>query len=247
MKILIADDEPLARLRLQSLLLEIDPKFTVFANASNGLSALEQCIKEKPDLALLDIRMPKMDGLQAAIEITKAKLKTSIVFITAYDEHALAAFDNNAIDYLLKPVKKERLEQMLEKAKRIDFSQKGDLTNLPASPVPRKHLCSHSHLGTKIINLNDILCFKADNKYTTTMTTTGSFLLDESLKALEEEFSLQFFRVHRNALVKINAIKSLGKNSAGQHEVFMTGLDTPITVSRRHHTALNKLLRSLTK
>jgi len=244
MKILIADDEPLARLRLQSLLVEIDPEFTILAGASNGLEALEQCIKEKPDLILLDIRMPKMDGLQAAIEITKAKLKTSIVFITAYDEHALAAFDNNAIDYLLKPVKKERLETMLEKVKRVSFPQEDSLSRLPASPSPRRHLCAHSHLGINIINLNEILCFKADSKYVSAITAKESFLLDESLKALEEEFATQFFRVHRNALVNINAIKSLGKDCSGQHQVIISGLNKPIIVSRRHYTDLNKFLRN---
>jgi len=244
MKILIADDEPLARLRLQSLLVEINPELTILADASNGLEALEQCIKEKPNLVLLDIRMPKMDGLQAAIEISKAKLNTSIAFVTAYDEHALAAFDNNAIDYLLKPVKKERLETMLEKVKRVSFPQEDSLNRLPASPSPRKHICAHSHLGTNIINLNEVLCFKADSKYTSAMTATDSFLLDESLKALEEEFSQQFFRVHRNALVNINAIKSLCKDNTGQHQVIINGLNEPITVSRRHYTDLNKFLRN---
>jgi len=243
MKILIADDEPLARQRLQSLLVEINPELSIFADAANGLEALEQCIKEKPDLALLDIRMPKMDGLQAAIEITKAKLNTSIAFITAYDEHALAAFDNNAIDYLLKPVKKERLEAMLEKVKRVSFPQEESLNHLPANPSPRKHLCAHSHLGTNIINLNEILCFKADSKYVSATTAKESFLLDESLKALEKEFAKQFFRVHRNALVNINAIKRLNKDSSGQHQVIIDDLDEPIIVSRRHYTDLNKFLK----
>jgi len=246
MKILIADDEPLARQRLQSLLTEINPNFTILANASTGLEALEQCVDEKPDLILLDIRMPKMDGLQAAIEITKAKLNTSIVFVTAYDEHALEAFDNNAIDYLLKPVKKQRLEIMLEKAARIGISQKEQLSRLPTSPSPRKHLCSHSHLGTNIININDVLCFKADSKYVSAITAKESFLLDEPLKALEEEFAQQFFRVHRNALVNINAIKLLNKDSAGQHQVLITNLDDPIIVSRRHYADLNKFLKNTT-
>jgi len=243
MKIVIADDEPLARQRLESLLVEIDPSFTILSSASNGLDALKQCINEKPDLVLLDIRMPKMDGLQAAIEITKAKLNTSIVFVTAYDEHALAAFDSNAIDYLLKPVKKQRLGIMLEKAKRFDLAQEDKLTRLPSSPTPRKHLCAHSHLGTNIINVDEILCFKADNKYVSAMTAKESFLLDESLKSLEEELSQQFFRVHRNALINVSAIKLLSKDSAGQHQVTINGLSERITVSRRHYADLNKFLR----
>jgi len=244
MKILIADDEPLARQRLQSLLTEINPEFTILASAGNGLDALKQCIHEKPELVLLDIRMPKMDGLQAAIEITKAKLNTSIVFVTAYDEHALAAFNNNAIDYLLKPVKKERLKTMLEKVGRISFPQESKLANLPASPSPRKHLCAHSHLGTNIINLSNILCFKADNKYVSAITAADSYLIDDSLKGLEKEFPQQFFRVHRNALVNIHAIKLLSKDAAGKLLVFITGLSEPIIVSRRHHANLNAFLKN---
>ncbi len=242
MKILIADDEPLARQRLQRLLAEINPQFTILADASNGLEALHQCISEKPDLALLDIRMPTMDGLQTAIEITKAKLNTSVVFITAYDEHALAAFDNNAIDYLLKPVKKARLEIMLEKANRFILSSETLIEKLPPRLTPRKHLCAHSHLGTSIINTADILCFKAESKYVSAITATETFLLDESLKALENEFSQQLFRVHRNALVNISAIKLLRKDSNGQYQVTLAGLDEPIIVSRRHHADLNKFL-----
>lgn len=246
MKILIADDEPLARQRLKRLLEEIDPSFNVYADAGNGVEALKQCISEKPDLALLDIRMPTMDGLQTAIEITKAKLNTSVVFITAYDEHALAAFDNNAIDYLLKPVKKARLEIMLEKAKRFGISQEALIEKLPSHQTPRKKLCTHSHLGTSIINTADILCFKADSKYVSAITATETFLLDESLKTLENEFSQQFFRVHRNALVNVSAIKLLSKDSNGQYQLSLYGLTEPIIVSRRHHAELNRFLRHKT-
>ncbi|ORU92649.1 MAG: DNA-binding response regulator [Cycloclasticus sp. symbiont of Bathymodiolus heckerae] len=243
MKILIADDEALARQRLQSLLKEISGDFTILATANNGLEALNQCISEKPDLALLDIRMPKMDGLQAAAEIIKANLNIPVVFITAYDEHALAAFDNNAIDYLLKPVKKQRLEAMLEKAKHFRFSPQSSLEQLPLTSTTRKYLCSHSHQGTNIIDLNHILCFKADSKYVSAITATQTFLLDEPLKALEEEFSGAFFRVHRNALVNISAIKLLNKSSAGQHQVILDGLEQPVAVSRRHQAKLGKFLR----
>lgn len=120
MKILIADDEALARQRLKSILEEIDPTFELFADARNGLEALEQCAELEPDIALLDIRMPKMDGLQVANALLKTDLKTHVIFTTAYDEYAIEAFDNNAIDYLLKPVKKEGLIQSLEKVERLD-------------------------------------------------------------------------------------------------------------------------------
>ncbi|PCI69921.1 MAG: DNA-binding response regulator [Piscirickettsiaceae bacterium] len=244
MKILIADDEPLARQRLKRLLIEINADFDILSGASNGLEALNQCISETPDLAILDIRMPTMDGLQAASEIMKAKLNTSVVFVTAYDEYALAAFDKNAIDYLLKPVKKQRLEAMLEKAKQRHLSSGNLAKTHEALSAPRQHLCAHSHLGLQVVNMSDVVCFIADNKYVSAVTATESILLDDSLKMLEKEFGQQFFRVHRNALVNISSIKNISKNVRGQHHVHLDGVEQPISISRRHHPQLNKLLRN---
>jgi len=243
MKILIADDEPLARQRLKRLLTSIDESFIIFAESSNGLDALNQCISEKPDLVLLDIRMPKMDGLQAAAEIRKAKLDTAIVFITAYDKYALAAFDTHAIDYLLKPVKKQRLELMLEKVTKFTPSQDQIAATKTLGVPPRKHLCAHSHLGVEIINVPDILCFKADNKYVSAITATSSILLEESLKTLEIEYEDQFLRTHRNSLVNVNAVKLLSKNTSGQLQITLDGLNEPINVSRRHQANVNKRLK----
>ncbi|PHS72934.1 MAG: DNA-binding response regulator [Cycloclasticus sp.] len=243
MKILIADDEPLARQRLQRLVGDINPSYEVYADASNGLEALKQCITLQPDIAFLDIRMPKMDGLQTAAEIVKANLNTHIVFVTAYDEYALKAFDNNAIDYLLKPVKKERLHKAIEKTIRLNGSPD---TIMPATQPPlnqRQHLCAHTHSGLKVVDLKDIISFKADNKYVLASTHNDSILLDESLKALEEEFSELFFRIHRNALVNINAIKVVKKIAAGQFELHLQGIDETFAISRRHRAELNKLLR----
>jgi two-component system response regulator AlgR len=243
MKILIADDEPLARQRLKRLLTDIDENFIIFADASNGLDALNHCISKKPDLVLLDIRMPKMDGLQAAAEIRKANLDTAIVFITAYDKYALAAFDAHAIDYLLKPVKKQRLELMLEKATKLTPSLDQIAVTDSLGTLPRTHLCSHSHLGVEIVNVPDILCFKADNKYVSAITETSSVLLEESLKTLEVEFADQFLRTHRNSLVNVNAVKLLNKNSSGQLRITLNGLKEPINVSRRHQANVNKRLK----
>lgn len=243
MKILVADDEPLARLRLKRLLEEINPQFQVFADAGNGLQALQQCLQYQPDIALLDIRMPKMDGLQTAAELLKAGLKSHIIFVTAYDEYALAAFDTHAIDYLLKPVKKQRLEQ--------SFAKIDQLSQLPSSISkvnqallhPRQHLCAHNHQGLQIMDISDVLYFKAEHKYVLAKSTEQSVLLDESLKTLELEFNELFFRVHRNALVNIQAILSVTKSDTNQCCIQLRGSDETLIVSRRHQAELNRLLR----
>ena len=243
MKILIADDEPLARLRLKRLVEDINPEHVVYATASNGIEAVAQCIKHRPDLALLDIRMPTMDGLQAASEITKAHPTTQIVFVTAYDEHALEAFDKNAIDYLLKPVKLTRLQQAVEKAARFNTHASAIANPASSTQAPRQHLCAQTHTGLKRLNISDILFFKADNKYVLAATCNDSILLEEPLRALEEEFNEHFFRIHRNALVNISAIQSISKSSAGQFHVHLKGSHETLAISRRHQTELNRLLR----
>lgn len=243
MKILIADDEPLARLRLKRLVEEISPEHIVYATASNGLEAVDQCLKYRPDLALLDIRMPAMDGLQAASKITKSHAKTQIIFVTAYDEYALEAFDKNAIDYLLKPVKQTRLQQAIEKAVRFN-THSSDVPKPTTSPKPpRQHLCAQTHTGLKRLNISDILFFKADNKYVLAATSHDSILLEESLKALEEEFSDSFFRIHRNALINVGAIQSISKSNTGQFHAHLNGSKEILTISRRHQAELNRLLR----
>lgn len=244
MKIIIADDEPLARQRLTRLLTDLSADYAPYAEAENGLDALTLCLQHKPDIILLDIRMPKMDGLQTAVEINKAALNTSIVFVTAYDEHAIAAFDNNAIDYLLKPIKRDRLLQALEKAQQYNVSTIPPSLNINEKLlVPRQHLCAHSHTGINIVKVADIICLKADHKYVSAFTATETILLDESLKTLEHEFPKQFTRIHRNALINLKAVKRVDKNATGQHYVTLEQLDEPVLVSRRHIPELRKLLQ----
>jgi len=243
MRILIADDEPLARQRLKRLVEEISPDHIIFADAGNGLEALEQCLELQPELALLDIRMPKMDGLQTATEIANAQLKTRVVFVTAYDEYAIEAFNKNAIDYLLKPVKQARLHQAIEKAAQFNNNSTGIEQASLLLSHPRQHLCAHTHTGLKVLNVNDILFFKADNKYVLATTPDDSILLEDSLKTLEEEFSPQFFRIHRNALVNTNAIQSITKSASGQFDLNLKNCEETLIISRRHQAELNRFLR----
>jgi two-component system response regulator AlgR len=243
MKILIADDEPLARQRMQRLIEDINPQHEVYADATNGLEALKQCIELQPQVALLDIRMPKMDGLHAATEIQNANINTHIVFVTAYDEYAIEAFEKNAIDYLLKPVKKERLQKTLEKAAQLTNLSQNIQEATKTLIRQREHICAHSHTGLKIVDLKDIIYFKADNKYVLARTTDDSILLDEPLTALEKEFPTLFHRIHRNALVNISTIHAIKKSPEGQSEVHFNGIDETLIISRRHQAELNKLLR----
>jgi two-component system response regulator AlgR len=224
---------------------ELMSNYTVCAEAENGLQALTLSIEHKPDVALLDIRMPVMDGLQAAAEISKASPHTAIVFATAYDEHALAAFESNAIDYLLKPVKTQRLQKALEKAQQFGSAQSDSVSSLNRQLLmPRQHLCEHAHTGIRIVKLADILCFKAEQKYVCAMAATESILLSESLKSLEVEFAEHFVRVHRNALIRFSAIRTL-EASKGQHQLLLNQMSEPIDVSRRHLAALRKRLASI--
>ncbi|ATI02352.1 MULTISPECIES: LytTR family DNA-binding domain-containing protein [Cycloclasticus] len=243
MKILIADDEPLARQRLKRLVDAISSHHTVYADASNGVDALKQCIDIQPELALLDIRMPKMDGLQTATEIANAQLKTRVVFVTAYDEYAIEAFDKNAIDYLLKPVKQARLDQAIDKAAQYMAQPINIKQAAPLLSRPRQHLCAHTHHGLKVLNVNDILFFKADHKYVLAATATESILIEDSLKLLEEEFGTQFFRIHRNALVNTTAIHAITKSASGQFELQLKGYKDTLSISRRHKAELNRFLR----
>ncbi|ORU90069.1 MAG: DNA-binding response regulator [Cycloclasticus sp. symbiont of Poecilosclerida sp. M] len=246
MKILIADDEPLARQRLKRMVGEISSDYVVCAEAENGLQALNFCHDSPIDLALLDIRMPVMDGLQAAVEINKASAKTAIIFVTAFDAHALEAFDSQAIDYLLKPVKKQRLQQALEKAQRSSSADTEQVSTIGQDLMaPRQHLCEHSHSGIRVINSADILCFKAEQKYVTAQAASSSILLSESLQSLEHEFAEHFTRIHRNALIRIDAIRLLKKAGQGQQQLFLNGIDKPIEVSRRHLAGLRKLVNEI--
>ena len=242
MNILIADDEPLARERLKRLIEEIDSSYKVIAFSTNGLEALETCLQERPDVALLDIRMPLMSGLQVAAELMSVNANTHVIFVTAFNEYALDAFDKNAIDYLLKPIKKDRLAHALAKVSRMNQSMDNPQT-ITSLIGPRQHLCAHTHHGLKIMKTDDIIYFRAEHKYVQAVSPHESVLLDDSLKALEKEFHTTFIRIHRNALVNINAISSVQKSSSGELHLHLLGTDTTLIISRRHHAKLNKHLR----
>lgn len=233
MKILIADDEKLARLRLQSLLTECGATLQVVAEASNGLEALQKWKQTQADVLLLDIRMPQLDGLQVAQELLKFENPPAVIFTTAYDSHALAAFEANAIDYLLKPIRKDRLQIALQKAQVFRQAQLQLLQTALPNQTRRSHLCVQYANDLHLVAVADILYFQADHKYVTARTHDKEYLLDEPLKALEEEFADVFLRIHRNALVSLRHIEDLHKQHDGQLLIKFHHFTQTLAVSRR--------------
>lgn len=242
MKILIVDDEPLARSRLQDLIDDIGGH-QVVGEAGNGREAIEQVEQHKPDVVVLDIHMPEMTGLEAAMHLCQLEQPPSIIFTTAYSEHALEAFEANAIDYLLKPIRRARLEQALKKAQPLLRNQ---LTAAAAvSQQSRQHISAYHRGGIKLVPIDQILYFQSDNKYVAVHHTEGEVLIDESLKNLEQEFSGRFTRIHRNSLVANAYIESLEKISDHQFQLRLRGCKTLLEISRRQLPAVRKLISEL--
>jgi len=242
MKLLIADDERLARLRLKSLIEEIKGDYQVVAQATNGLEAIQKWKETLADVLLLDIRMPEMDGLDVAREIAKYSYPVAVIFTTAYSEHALQAFDANAIDYLVKPVRKDRLLNALQKAQVFNQSRWEGLKPLIENKA-RSHICVQVSNDLHLVAVKDIYYFQADQKYVTIKTREKEYLLDESLKSLEQEFSNLFIRVHRNALVSLAHVAELHKQTEGQWVLTFSGLNEPLLVSRRHVATVRTCLK----
>ncbi|VAW98021.1 Two-component transcriptional response regulator, LuxR family [hydrothermal vent metagenome] len=244
MKILVIDDEPLARERLKQIITELALGECV-AEGSNGEQAVVMSQQHAPDVVLLDIRMPGMDGIEAAQHIMKLDEPPAIIFTTAYDEYALSAFDTHAVDYLLKPIRKERLQDALESAKRLTKAQLEKLNLADQATQRRQHISARLGDELRLIDVNDILYLFAEHKYVTVRYTQGTVLIEESLRSLEEEFDDVFLRVHRNALVARKSIAALDKLKDGGHKVKLLGVEDTLEVSRRHLPTVRKIMKSM--
>jgi len=233
MRILIADDEPLARTRLAALLRECGGA-EVVASVGDGEAALAACAETRPDLLLLDIAMPGLDGLGVARRLTSMAQRPQLVFCTAYEEHALAAYELRAADYLLKPVRIERLREALARAEalrqRLDASGATLLVQVHGAPV-RIPLAEVSHLS-------------ADDKYVTVHREAGDALTEQSLKAIEEAFPNRFVRVHRGCLIPVERLLGLRRDADGTVRALIAGSEATPEVSRRNLPAVRKWLRS---
>jgi two-component system, LytTR family, response regulator AlgR len=243
--ILIVDDEPLARERLVRMV-SVQDDMHVIGEAGDGQEAVLMAEKCRPDVVLLDVRMPGMDGLAAAQHLAELDPPPAVVFCTAYGDYAIEAFTSQATGYLLKPVKQADLERALNQSRRINKAQLAELEEYPGmAPEGRAHIATKNRRGVDLIAIKAIRLFQADQKYVTAYYDGGEALLDETLKELEEEFADLFVRVHRNALVSIEHILGLVRDAEGQYFVRLRDLDITPQVSRRHTTSIRKLIARL--
>jgi two-component system response regulator AlgR len=229
LRVLVVDDEPLARERLSHLVEEL-PAVELAGVASSGEEALLLAGRLRPEVVLLDIRMPGMDGLEAAHHLARLPEPPAVIFTTAFEQHALAAFEAQAAGYLLKPVRPDKLREAIERARRPTRAQLARIAE--GTGGPRTRIAVRARDELRLIPVDDVVSFVAEQKYTTMKHRGGDELIEEPLKALEEEFAARFVRIHRNALVAIAHIEGLERDAEGHHHVRLKG-GTTLPVSRR--------------
>lgn len=244
MRALVVDDEALARQRMIDLLADIG-SVDVVGEACDGHEAIEAVEQLRPDLVLLDIRMPRMDGLEAARHLGAFEHAPAIIFCTAYDEHALAAFDANAVDYLLKPIRAERLRAAIERAGRFSRETLQALDRQDPARRERSHLCARVRGNLVLVPIVEIDYLLAEDKYVIVHHAGSEVLIEEPLKALEVEFGARFVRIHRNCLVALDKLSGLTRTVDGRVLATLERVGTELEVSRRNLPALRKLVRTL--
>lgn len=242
MRVLIADDEPLARQRLQDLLREIDG-VEVVGEAGSGNEAIERAHALAPDVVLLDISMPGMDGIEAAHHLSAFETAPAVVFCTAYDDHALAAFEARAVDYLVKPIRRERLAEALKRARRYTGEQATAVQRALPHAARRNHLCARLGGSLRLIPLDDVRYLQAEEKYVVVHHARGEDLVEDSLKALELEFGDRFLRIHRNCLVARAQLQELRRDAEGRVHAKLRQVDALLEVSRRCLPQLRQVVR----
>ncbi len=243
LQVLIVDDEALARSRLRSLLADCSPGVALGGEAANAAQALEVLHRLPIDAVLLDIHMPGADGMTLARTVQGLPRPPAIVFVTAHAEHAVAAFELEAVDYLTKPVRLERLQVALAKVERIVQAR----ASAQPEPGPGPEVLLIQDRGrTERVPMSEVLYFKAELKYITVRTGARSYILDASLSELEERHSTRFLRVHRNALVSRGAIRALEKHYDPEEgegwAVRLNGIEEVLAVSRRQLSAVRDAL-----
>ncbi|KQT08846.1 LytR/AlgR family response regulator transcription factor [Ramlibacter sp. Leaf400] len=241
LRVLVVDDESLARSRLRTLLGDCrSPAAVVAGEAANATEAMEALRRGDFDAVLLDVRMPGADGLALAQALRGTAYEPAIVFVTAHSEHAVAAFDLEAVDYLTKPVRLDRLQLALQKVERVLAARRATTHDA------QQTLVIQDRGRTERVPLSEVLYFKAELKYITVRTAGRSYILDASLSDLEERHAPQFMRIHRNALVARRAVRALEKHDDPEEgevwAVRLNGIDELLAVSRRQLTAVREAL-----
>jgi two-component system response regulator AlgR len=252
LKTLIVDDEALARSRLRTLLRDCtSPAAEVVAEASQGAEAQQHLATLAVDVVLLDVHMPGVDGIEVARALRSRADAPAVVFVTAHATHAVTAFELDAVDYLTKPVRAERLQQALQKAERFLKERRALQPEAspaaPATPTAPETVLIQDRGRAERVPLSEVLYLKSEYKYLTVRTATRSHILDGSLNEFEERYPNRFLRVHRNALVARSAIRSLEKYDDGEDaEGWALRLDAipePVAVSRRQLAAVREVLK----
>jgi two-component system response regulator AlgR len=234
LKQLIVDDELPGRARLRRMLRD-QAGCEVVGEAGSGLEARGLIADLAPDVLLLDISMPGMDGLDLAAELKAQPQRPAVIFCTAYEEHALEAFEYEAVDYLVKPVSAERLEQALDRARRFLGMESAEA-----------FLAATLGGSTELIDLNDVACLVSEDKYTTVYLADANknMMISQSLTELERAHPDRFLRVHRNALVSRDRIRGLERVDGGMH-VRLEGCDLQPVVSRRQLPMIRRVLKGM--
>lgn len=255
LRVLIVDDEPPARARLRSLLddLSRDLPVQIAGEASDGRSAVSAVQSGAADIVLLDIQMPGPSGLEVAKSLAGLPRAPELIFVTAFDDFAVQAFDLEATDYLTKPVRTDRLRTAIERAaRRIESRRLPAPANDDEGPLVRTHLPVHERGRVVLVPIDEVVYFKAEMKYVTIRTREREYLTEESLVSLESEFMARVVRIHRNALIARDSILGFervpapaGESGGEAHwEVLLRGVPERLAVSRRQWAQVRELARS---
>lgn len=242
--VFIVDDEPPARNRLKELIADCSSQLSlqIVGEAGNGQEALDKLSETPAEVVLMDIRMPQMDGIELARHLNKLEQPPVIIFTTAYDAYAIQAFEQHAVDYLLKPIRLGRLFDALSRARDAVPIRTEVLQEL--MPEPRTHLSVHERGKLILVPIPDVLYLRAEMKYVTVRTAEREYLIEESLTALEREYAARFVRIHRSCLVAKAAIAGFEKGGDEGESGWLLklkGLDEKLPVSRRQWAGVKNL------
>ena len=243
MNVMVVDDEPLLRFHLQRLLQELWEDLEQVVSLGSGIEAVNRIHEEPIHAVFLDIKMPGINGIETAKLLRENGYEGHIVFVTAYDEHAIAAFEHDAVDYLLKPVEEERLHQCIDRI--IKRDKKGVRYELNTDQLqqllpntndgPLRWINATKGNRIHIVQLEDVYCFIAEDKYTTVVTAQGEYLIRKTIKQLALELNrAKFWRIHRAVIVQVAKIAMAERDEQGHYSVLIQDIDRTLPVSRNN-------------